>query len=143
MSTKRKWQGILIAMLTIIVPYLIMVSDPHIESSQSICPFKLLTGLPCPGCGITKSIIFFYKGDIIKSLTYHILGPLVILFCIVSVFVLTIEMITRKEYFNKVLYSSKVAYTLGFVLASYHITRLVIFVSHNSVTDILKQSIWG
>lgn len=143
MSTKRKWQGILIAMLTIIVPYLIMLSDSHIETSQSLCPFKLLTGLPCPGCGITKSIIFLYKGDIMKSLTYHIFGPLVILFCVVSVFVLTLEIITRKEYLNKLFYNSKVAYMLGFVLATYHITRLVIFISHNSVADILKQSIWG
>ncbi len=143
MSTKRKWQAILIAMLTIIVPYLIMLSDPHIESSQSLCPFKLLTGLPCPGCGITKSIIFLYQGDIMKSLTYHIFGPLVILFCVVSVLVLSLELITRREYLNKLFYNSKVAYALGFVLASYHITRLVIFISHNSVADILKQSIWG
>ena len=143
MSTKRKCQGILIAMLTIIVPYLIMLSDSHIETSQSLCPFKLLTGLPCPGCGITKSIIFLYKGDIMKSLTYHIFGPLVILFCVVSVFVLTLEIITRKEYLNKLFYNSKVAYTLGFILATYHITRLVIFISHNSAAGILKQSIWG
>ena len=143
MSTKRKWQAILIAMLTIIVPYLIMLSDPHIESSQSLCPFKLLTGLPCPGCGITKSIIFLYQGDIMKSLTYHIFGSLVILFCVVSVLVLSLELITRREYLNKLFYNSKVAYALGFVLASYHITRLVIFISHNSVADILKQSIWG
>ena len=143
MSTKRKWQAILIAMLTIIVPYLIMLSDPHIESSQSLCPFKLLTGLPCPGCGITKSIIFLYQGDIMKSLTYHIFGPLVILFCVVSVLVLSLELITRREYLNKLFYNSKVAYALGFVLASYHITRLVIFISHNSAADILKQSIWG
>lgn len=142
-SIKNKFYILVVFIVPLLVPYLIMLSDSHIESSQSICPFKLLTGLPCPGCGITKSIIFLYKGDLIRSFTYHIFGPLVILFCIVSVLVLSIEMITRKEYFNKVLYSSKVAYTFGFVLASYHITRLVIFVSHNSVTDILKQSIWG
>ena len=143
MSMKRKWQGIVIAILTIIVPYLIMLSDSHIETSQSLCPFKLLTGLPCPGCGITKSIIFLYKGDIIKSLTYHIFGPLVILFCVVSVFVLMSEIITRKEYLNKLFYNSKIGYILGFILATYHVTRLIIFISHNSVTDILKQSIWG
>jgi len=142
MSDKRKLYGILIAMLTIIVPYLIMLSDRHVESSQSLCPFKLMTGFPCPGCGITKSIIFFYKGDIIKSLSYHIFGPFVILFCIVSIFVLTLEIITHKEYLNKLFYNTKVAYTLAFILGSYHLSRLVVFIAHNSMADILKESIW-
>jgi len=142
MPTRRKLYGIIAALLTLTVPLAIMLWDPHIESSHSLCPFKLLTGLPCPGCGITKSIIFLYKGDIVRSLSYHIFGPLVILFCVVSLFVLTAEIITRKEYLYKLFYSTKLAYTLGFVLASYHITRLVIFISHNSVSDILRESIW-
>jgi len=142
MSQRRKLYGILIAVLTIVAPYLIMLSDSHIESSQSLCPFKMLTGFPCPGCGITKSIIFLYKGDIVKSLSYHIFGPFVILFCIVSIFVLTLEIITQKEYFNKLFYSTKVAYTLGFVLGTYHLTRLFVFIAHNSMADILKESIW-
>ena len=27
------------------------------------CPFKLLTGLPCPGCGSTQAWIGFFQGD--------------------------------------------------------------------------------
>jgi hypothetical protein len=142
MAPKRKIYGIIVAMLTIIVPYLIMLSDSHVESSQSLCPFKLLTGLPCPGCGITKSIIFLYKGDIMRSLAYHIFGPLVILFCIVSIVVLMAELITKKEYLHKLYYNKRLAYSMGFILVSYHITRLVIFVAHNSITDILRESIW-
>jgi hypothetical protein len=142
MSNKRKIYGIIAALLTIIIPYLIMISDRHIETSQSLCPFKLLTGIPCPGCGMTKSIIFLYKGDIIQSLTYHIFGPLVILFCILSIFVLIAEIITKKEYLHWLYYNSKVAYGLAFVLVSYHFMRLIVFISAHSMTDILKESIW-
>ena len=45
----------------------------HIETEQSLCPFKLLTGFPCPGCGITKSMIFLYEGDFLKSIYYSLL----------------------------------------------------------------------
>ena len=142
MSSRRKLYGIIAAVLTIIVPYLIMISDSHVESSRSLCPFKMLTGMPCPGCGITKSIIFLYKGDLIKSLSYHIFGPFVILFCIATITLLTVELLTQKEYLNKLLYKSKMAYVVGFVLGSYHLTRLIFFISHTSLSDILRQSIW-
>jgi len=140
--TNKKLFGIAAAALTLLVPYLIMLSDAHVERSQSVCPFKLLTGLPCPGCGITKSIISLYKGDVMNSLSYHIFGPFVILFCLVSLAVLITELITKKEYFNNLFYSSRLAYTLGFILASYHITRLTMLFAHSSMTDILKESIW-
>ena len=73
--------------------------DNHLETAQSFCPFKMLTGFPCPGCGITKSLVYFYEGDIYKSLYYHILGPFVIFFCIITIVVLATELITKKRIF--------------------------------------------
>jgi hypothetical protein len=114
----------------------------HLETAQSLCPFKMLTGFPCPGCGITKSMVYFYEGDIVKSLYYHILGPFVILFSIVTLFVLTTELITKKEYFNKLLFNKKIAYGLAIFLGVYHLLRIIYFVTSNSYDEILKQSIW-
>ena len=38
------------------------------------CPFHMLTGLPCPGCGMTRSLKAIWSGDLILSLRYHPLG---------------------------------------------------------------------
>lgn len=114
----------------------------HLETDQSFCPFKMLTGFPCPGCGITKSLVYFYEGDLYKSLGYHILGPFVILGCIFTILLLTTELISEKEYFNKFLYNRKLAYGLGIFLAVYHIVRLAYFIHDNSWHSILQQSIW-
>jgi hypothetical protein len=143
-KNKRKWYGITGALVTLIIPYSLLLNNGnhHLETDQSLCPFKMLTGFPCPGCGITKSLVYFYEGDIYKSLSYHILGPFVIAFCLLTIVVLTTELITKKDYFKKWLYNKRLAYGLAIFLAVYHIIRLGFFVHHNSWDSILKQSIW-
>ncbi|KAF2507477.1 DUF2752 domain-containing protein [Flavobacterium foetidum] len=142
--TTRKIYGIIGALITLIVPFFLMLDnhDHHLETDQSLCPFKMVTGFPCPGCGITKSLVYFYEGDLYKSLSYHILGPFVILFCATTIVVLITELITKKEYFTKLMFNRKLAYKLAYFLAFYHVVRLVLFVKNNSFDDILHQSIW-
>lgn len=125
------------------VPFFIMLtSHEHIETEQSFCPLKMMTGFPCPGCGITKSIIFFYQGDLLKSIEYHILGPFVPIASLIAIIVLLTELVTQKNYFSNILYSTKLAYTLAILLGGYHAIRLVIFISTHSVQQILAESIW-
>lgn len=143
-KSKRKIYGIIGAFITLMIPFFLMFfnHNNHLETDQSLCPLKMLTGFPCPGCGITKSLVYFYEGDIQKSLYYHILGPLVIVFCAVTIVVLTTELITKKEYFNNLLFNKKLAYGLGIFLATYHFIRIIYFIRNNSIDDILRQSIW-
>jgi Protein of unknown function (DUF2752) len=144
-KNKRKLYGIIGALITLLIPYYFLLhnGNHHLETDQSLCPFKMLTGFPCPGCGITKSLVYFYEGDIYKSIGYHILGPFVIAFCILTIAVLTTELFTKKEYFSKWLYNKKLAYGLGIFLAVYHIIRLGYFVYSNSWNSIVQQSVWA
>ncbi|MCI4444073.1 MAG: DUF2752 domain-containing protein [Lentimicrobium sp.] len=143
-KSKRKIYGIIGALITLMIPFLLLFfnQNNHLETDQSLCPLKMLTGFPCPGCGITKSLVYFYEGDLQKSLYYHILGPLVIVFCLVTIVVLTTELITKKEYFNKWLFNKKLAYGLAIFLATYHFIRIIYFIKNNSLDDIIHQSIW-
>ena len=140
----RKILGIAGAFLTLAIPYFIMLQNVNrqIETEQSFCPFKLLTGFPCPGCGITKSLVFLYEGDFFKSIYYHLFGPITFLFCFVTIIILAVELVTKKEYFQNILYSKKIAYSLGITLLIYHSTRLIYFISTNNIDDILRQSMW-
>ena len=134
--------GIAGALITLAFPYFIVATNPHVETSQSFCPMKMLTGLPCPGCGITKSLVFAYQGEIYKSFSFHILGFPVIFACIIAVIVLSAEIITGKEYFHSILYSRRLAYFLAFMLGGYHLIRTVFFIFQHSWADILRESIW-
>jgi len=144
MKKQRKIIGIIGAILTLVIPFFLMLfnQNNHLESDQSLCPFKMLTGFPCPGCGITKSLVYFYQGDLHKSLSYHILGPFVVVFCVVTIVVLVTELITGEEYFNGILYNKKLAYVLACFLIFYQIVRITYFVENNTFDSILKESIW-
>ena len=52
----------------------LLVSLPEREYF-TICGFKNLTGLPCPGCGLTHSFCALGKGDVGGALGFNLLGP--------------------------------------------------------------------
>jgi uncharacterized protein DUF2752 len=50
------------------------------ESGATFCPFRLLTGIPCPGCGMGHALVFALRGDFAGSWRSHPLGiPLLLL----------------------------------------------------------------
>jgi hypothetical protein len=65
----RPWTLVLLALL---VGHLLPLA--WLTSGPSFCPFKVATGLPCPGCGLTRSSVALLHGDLGTSLYYHPLG---------------------------------------------------------------------
>jgi hypothetical protein len=43
------------------------------------CPFLQISGIPCPGCGLTRAITLLLKGNLHASLTYHAFAPVFLL----------------------------------------------------------------
>ena len=141
---KNKKFGIAGALIILAVPFIIMFLNPDgdLNTKQSLCSLKLITGLPCPGCGITKSIIALYEGNIYKSLVYHMFGPAVLLYCIMTIFYSILSRIRKKEYLAYYLYSMRTGYIIASTLGVYHFFRLINFLSIHSFDQILQQSIW-
>lgn len=52
------------------------------------CPFFRVTGIPCPGCGLTRAVILLLKGDLQASLRFHAFAPIVLLSAVALVLVL-------------------------------------------------------
>lgn len=130
-------------LVTLIVPFFIQQTNSgNLDNEQSFCPFKMVTGFPCPGCGITKSIVYFYEGDIYRSLLHHLFGPLFVVFCVLILFKLIAELVYQKPFFDKLFYSMKLAYVMGTLLGVYHLIRLFFYIKDNNLDSILKQSIW-
>src|SRR5688500_14551450 len=54
-------------------------SGVSIAGIPSLCFFHNVTGLPCPGCGITRALVCCAHGQWSAAFTFHPLGPPVFL----------------------------------------------------------------
>ncbi len=39
------------------------------------CAFRRLTGVPCPGCGLTRSFVYLAHGQALDAFRMNLLGP--------------------------------------------------------------------
>lgn len=54
-----------------------------LETHQLPCPFRQITHIDCPGCGIQRSFVLLMKGDVSASvLMYPALIPILLLFAL-------------------------------------------------------------
>ena len=47
------------------------------------CPFRQITGVPCPTCFLTRSTCLAFQGDLENSFKMHLFGPFLALFLII------------------------------------------------------------
>jgi hypothetical protein len=82
----------LTAIILISVIYRPAEVNPN-EEYSTICGFKNLTGLPCPGCGLTHSFCEIGKGHVAGAIAWNWLGiPLFLLMVLIwlkALFILT------------------------------------------------------
>jgi hypothetical protein len=43
------------------------------------CPIFRITGIPCPGCGLSRAVTLLLRGDFKGSLRYHAFAPIFLL----------------------------------------------------------------
>ncbi|WP_243396238.1 DUF2752 domain-containing protein [Leptospira hartskeerlii] len=67
------FSSIVFLLITIAISFLLPL-DSESEHWFTICWWKHLTGWDCPGCGLTRSVICFFRGDFSQSWEYHPFG---------------------------------------------------------------------
>lgn len=79
-----------------------VLSPPEVESGQialgrltlpGVCIFKNLTGLPCPGCGLTRSMTAAIRGNVSQSWMFHRLGLMTTIYILLQ-FLLNLMILT-------------------------------------------------
>ena len=50
-----------------------------------LCSSRLLTGLPCPGCGLTRGIVLLLHGNLAGALAIHPFSPIVLALALLQI----------------------------------------------------------
>ena len=81
---RAQWQSKAMIGLAWLALILAAVHPPH-GTGVVVCWFKFCTGLPCPGCGLTRSLSCGLRGMWLDSLQYHPMGlPILAVFGLVA-----------------------------------------------------------
>jgi hypothetical protein len=76
MRAGRSFRALMPALLLLALPVLIVAGLPW------RCPMLLVTGLPCPTCGITRALRLALHGDLAGATRMHPLWFVVVLACV-------------------------------------------------------------
>ncbi|GAC66562.1 DUF2752 domain-containing protein [Gordonia soli] len=54
------------------------LSPDAVAHGPELCPFRRMTGLPCPGCGLTRSWVALAHGEVGQAFAFNVFGPLLL-----------------------------------------------------------------
>ena len=84
---------------------------------HEVCFFKMITGISCPSCGSTRSVINLLKGNWFQGLYINPLGIIVLLFMLIVPFWLLYDIALKKNgLFRAFKYTEKILKTKWSVL---------------------------
>jgi hypothetical protein len=97
-----------------------------------LCVFRIFTGFPCPGCGLTRSFLALLQGDMAKSFQYHpFLLPVLFTFLTALSAFLSGKKIIKKNIFTsffQFFHTGKYFYLTVFILLFLlFIARMILF----------------
>ena len=88
-----------------IAGYIWLAVNYHQQVVQSqalgICIFKRLTGIPCPSCGTTRSVIAIVKGNLNGGIYWNPFGFLITGILIISPLWIAYDLLTRNSTLQK------------------------------------------
>lgn len=71
-------------------------SPASVVSGPGFCPFRQMTGWPCPGCGLTRSFVMLAHGDAAQAFSFNAFGPVFFAVGLVATVVAGWSLIARR-----------------------------------------------
>ncbi len=102
------------------------LSHTH-QPSPLGCPFRFFTGIPCPGCGMTRSFLAIAQADFSNALSEHVFGPVLFAACLVAITHLIAELVVGRKiygFYQQWIRDRHIPFLTLWSLLGYYIIRL-------------------
>ncbi|WP_107667822.1 DUF2752 domain-containing protein [Cyanothece sp. BG0011] len=122
---KKKIIQLILLALPILVSYL---TNFGWKITLPGCPLFHYLGIPCPGWGLTRSFYAIAQGNLLKSINFHLFGPILFTIFLSISFHLMYELVKNKKISNaylKIIKNSNYQIIFLWILLGYHLTRLL------------------
>lgn len=91
------------------------------------CQLKAFTGLPCPGCGLTRAFTCLLSGQWAQSFFYHPLWPLILLLAVLYFMNLFFD--------NRLIYNQKLILSVLGAFLGVYLIRMIFMFPHTAPMD--------
>ena len=82
--------------LALLCAFVVLYTVPPENLPFAACAFHSLTGHSCLTCGLTRSLQALLRGDLIASVKFHAMGPVLFLIALFFIFILSAEALTGR-----------------------------------------------
>ena len=124
--------GVLVGVYVLSFALPVPGGDGRILGLPTVCPFNHMTGLPCPGCGLTRAFVSIAHGHLVDAVRWHALSPLMFLFGLVLLVEYAARVFAGKSLMRiGSLWNSRAGWAASVVFIGYGVARAVYFAAHH------------
>ena len=73
------------------------LSNAISNSDFGVCIIKETTGIPCPSCGSTRSVVSLIDGNVKDALYWNPIGIILVVILVVTPFWLVFDLVSKKQ----------------------------------------------
>ena len=70
-STRSRCNAAVLLLAIVVILVIVTVENPHEAGNLPACPFRVLTGWLCPGCGSTRMMHHVMHGEFVLGAKYN------------------------------------------------------------------------
>jgi len=132
--SKKKLYGLLLFVSLAAYAWILFNLNTDKNIRLNLCWFKYISGIPCPACGTTRSVLLILHGAWAEALYLNPLGWIAALLLFIMPFWLGYDLIFKKESIYKSYYAMEQQFNNKKIALS-----LLLLVLFNWIWNIYKQ----